>query len=106
MQPRSRMPPLKALRAFEAAGRHLSFKRAAEELCVTASAVSHQVIRNLLEAVVEALRAVQSETGRIWTVFFSERLESPATVTAVELVRAGLRRRRARRGSHAGRSCS
>lgn len=43
MQPRSRMPPLKALRAFEAAGRHLSFKRAAEELCVTASAVSHQV---------------------------------------------------------------
>jgi len=43
MQPGSRMPPLKALRAFEAAGRHLSFKRAAEELCVTASAVSHQV---------------------------------------------------------------
>jgi len=37
----------------------------------------------------EELRAVHRETGRIWTVFFSERLESRATVKAVELVRAG-----------------
>jgi predicted dehydrogenase len=37
----------------------------------------------------EELRAVQRETGRIWTVFFSERLESRATVKAVELVRSG-----------------
>jgi predicted dehydrogenase len=37
----------------------------------------------------EELRAVQRETGRIWTVFFSERLESRATVKAVELVRGG-----------------
>jgi LysR family glycine cleavage system transcriptional activator len=37
------LPPLNALRAFEAAGRHLSITRAAEELCVTAAAVSHQV---------------------------------------------------------------
>ncbi|UXI69968.1 transcriptional regulator GcvA [Tahibacter amnicola] len=36
-------PPLQALRAFESAGRHLSFTRAAEELCITPSAVSHQV---------------------------------------------------------------
>lgn len=35
--------PLKALRAFEASARHLSFTRAAEELCVTQAAVSHQV---------------------------------------------------------------
>jgi len=35
--------PLNALRAFEAAARHLSFTRAAEELCVTQAAVSHQV---------------------------------------------------------------
>ncbi len=41
----SRLPPLKALRAFEAAGRHASFRLAAEELCVTESAVSHQVRR-------------------------------------------------------------
>jgi LysR family transcriptional regulator, glycine cleavage system transcriptional activator len=38
-----RLPPLKALRAFEAAARHESFTRAAEELCVTQGAVSHQV---------------------------------------------------------------
>jgi LysR family glycine cleavage system transcriptional activator len=38
-----RLPPLNALRAFEAAARHLSFKKAARELHVTAGAVSHQV---------------------------------------------------------------
>lgn len=38
-----RLPPLNALRAFEAAARHLSFKRAAEELSVTPTAISHQV---------------------------------------------------------------
>lgn len=37
------IPPLNPLRAFEAAARHLSFTRAAEEMCVTPSAVSHQV---------------------------------------------------------------
>ncbi len=35
--------PLNALRAFEASARHLSFTRAAVELCVTQAAVSHQV---------------------------------------------------------------
>jgi LysR family transcriptional regulator, glycine cleavage system transcriptional activator len=43
-----RLPPLVALRAFEAAARHLSFSRAADELCVTHGAVSHQ-IRSLEE---------------------------------------------------------
>jgi len=38
-----RAPPLNALRAFEAAARHRSFKIAAQELHVTAGAVSHQV---------------------------------------------------------------
>lgn len=37
------LPPLNALRAFEAAARHLSFSKAAEELHVTPAAVSHQV---------------------------------------------------------------
>ena len=37
------LPPLNALRAFEAAGRHLSLTRAAEELHVTPAAVSHQI---------------------------------------------------------------
>ena len=35
--------PLNALRAFEAAARHLSFTRAADELCVTPTAISHHV---------------------------------------------------------------
>jgi LysR family glycine cleavage system transcriptional activator len=43
-----RLPPLNALRAFEAAARHESFTRAAEELHVTHGAVSRQVA--LLEA--------------------------------------------------------
>ena len=40
---RQRLPPLNALRAFEAAARHESFTRAAAELFVTQGAVSHQV---------------------------------------------------------------
>lgn len=38
-----RLPPLNALRAFEAAARHRSFKRAAQELFVTPAAISQQV---------------------------------------------------------------
>jgi len=38
-----RLPPLNAVRVFEAAARHQSFNRAAEELHVTPSAVSHQM---------------------------------------------------------------
>ena len=37
------LPPLNPLRSFEAAARHQSFTRAADELCVTQGAVSHQV---------------------------------------------------------------
>lgn len=43
-----RLPPLTELRAFDAAARHLSFKAAAEELGVTATAISHQI--RLLES--------------------------------------------------------
>src|SRR3954471_17996697 len=48
---RQRLPPLNALKAFEAAARHESFTRAAEELSVTQGAVSHQV------------KALESELG-------------------------------------------
>src|SRR5262245_48179554 len=44
-----RLPPLNALRAFESAARHLSFRHAATELGVTPTAVSHQI--RLLEEV-------------------------------------------------------
>lgn len=38
-----RLPPLSSMRLFEAAGRHRSFKAAAEDLCITPSAISHGV---------------------------------------------------------------
>jgi LysR family glycine cleavage system transcriptional activator len=38
-----KLPPLNAIRAFEAAARHESFTAAANELCVTVTAISHQV---------------------------------------------------------------
>lgn len=46
---RSRLPPLNALRAFDAIARHLTIVKAADELSVTPSAVSHQ-LRTLEEA--------------------------------------------------------
>ncbi|MGE4217862.1 MAG: transcriptional regulator GcvA [Alphaproteobacteria bacterium] len=41
--PADRLPSLRALKAFETAARHGSFITAADELCVTPSAISHQV---------------------------------------------------------------
>ncbi len=38
-----RLPPLNAIVAFESAARNKSFKKAGDELCVTSSAISHQV---------------------------------------------------------------
>lgn len=43
IHPFARLPSLNALRVFEAAARHLSFRRAAEELALTPTAVSHQI---------------------------------------------------------------
>jgi regulatory helix-turn-helix LysR family protein len=45
------LPPLKALRAFEAAARLMSFKAAADELALTPTAISHQI--RLLENVLQ-----------------------------------------------------
>src|SRR5258708_36912664 len=63
------LPPLNALKAFEAAARSESFTRAAEELCVTQGAVSHQV--KALEATLgiklfnrERQRLVITDAGR------------------------------------------
>src|SRR6058998_3707646 len=63
------LPPLNALRAFEAAARSESFTRAAEELCVTQGAVSHQV--KALEATLgiklfsrERQRLIITDAGR------------------------------------------
>lgn len=65
-----RLPPLTALRAFDAAARHMSFAKAAEELHVTPAALSFQ-IKSLEEHLGQAVfrrlnRAVElTEAGRI-----------------------------------------
>lgn len=64
-----RLPPLNALKAFEAAARHESFTRAAEELCVTQGAVSHQVKALDAELAIklfnrERQRLIITEAGR------------------------------------------
>jgi LysR family glycine cleavage system transcriptional activator len=55
------LPPLNAVRAFEAASRHLSFSRAADELGVTQGAISKHVIS--LEDYIGAQVFVRSPTG-------------------------------------------
>ena len=68
------LPPLSALRAFEAAARHMSFRAAAEELGLTQSAISHQVAA-LEEHFATRLfdragrRVALSEAGRLFFPF-------------------------------------
>ena len=60
-------PSLTALRAFEAAARHLSFQAAATELAVTQSAISHQVAdleRGLGVELNEAVALAHPYTGK------------------------------------------
>jgi DNA-binding transcriptional LysR family regulator len=68
---RTRLPPLKALLAFEASARLGSFSQGADELSVTASAISHQI--GQLEAFLgiqlfqrHAGRAVLTSAGRLY----------------------------------------
>src|ERR687894_3135815 len=82
-----RLPPLNALRAFEAAARSESFTRAAEELCVTPGAVSHQV--KALEAGLgvrlfhrERQRLVLTEPGREYLGVLRDALDRIALGTA------------------------
>ena len=67
----SRPPPLKNLRAFCAAARHRSFKFAADELCVTPSAVSHQMKE--LEAAL-AMRLFERKTRSLELTTAAHRL--------------------------------
>src|SRR6202521_3005633 len=81
-----RLPPLNALKAFEAAARSESFTRAAEELCVTQGAVSHQV--KALEASLgiklfnrERQRLVITEAGREYLTVVRDALDRIAVGT-------------------------
>jgi LysR family transcriptional regulator, glycine cleavage system transcriptional activator len=81
-----RLPPLNALKAFEAAARHESFTRAAEELCVTQGAVSHQV--KALEAELglklfnrQRQKLVITESGRSYLAVVRDALDRIADGT-------------------------
>ena len=79
------LPPLDALRAFDAAARHLSFTRAAEELFVTQSAVSKQVIA--LESAL-ATRLFERRTRALVLTAAGERLRRATESAFAELRRA------------------
>ena len=82
-----RLPPLNAVKAFEAAARSESFTRAAEELCVTPGAVSHQVkaleervgVRLFLR---ERQRLALTEAGREYLAVVRDALDRIALGTA------------------------
>jgi LysR family transcriptional regulator, glycine cleavage system transcriptional activator len=81
-----RLPALNALKAFEAAARHESFTRAAEELFVTQGAVSHQV--KALEEELglklfnrERQRLVITEAGREYLTVIRDALDRIAVGT-------------------------
>jgi len=69
-----RLPPLAALRAFEAAARHLSFREAAAELAVTPTAISHQI--RLLEETL-GVRLFVRRTRRVALTEAGQRLYPP-----------------------------
>src|SRR5688500_761890 len=81
-----KLPPLNALKAFEAAARHESFTRAAAELFVTQGAVSHQV--KALEEVLglklfnrERQRLILTGAGRDYLVIVRDALDRIALGT-------------------------
>ncbi len=76
-----KLPPLKALRGFEAATRHQSIRDAADELCLTHPAVSHQV--QLIEEALgvamfaqEGRHIVSTEEGRTLYPYVRSAFES------------------------------
>jgi LysR family transcriptional regulator, glycine cleavage system transcriptional activator len=70
-----KMPPLNALRAFEAAALHLSLTRAAQELSVSPGAVSHQI------------RALEAQLG---IELFERRVRAIALTPAAKMLYPGV----------------
>ena len=94
---RRRLPSLNGLKAFEASARHESFTRAADELCVTQGAVSHQV--KALEAELgvklfnrERQRLIITEPGREYLAVLRDALDRIAlgTERLVQRQRSGV----------------
>ena len=80
-----RLPPLDTLRVFEAAARLKSFKKAGDELSVTASAVSHRI--SALEAELETVLFVR-QTRRVEVTPEGERLAAGVRRALIEIRRA------------------
>lgn len=98
----SNLPPLTALRAFEAAARRASFKDAAKELFVTPTAISHQIrqLESYLdmrvldrtpravkltrdgEALFEATRSGFAEIDKVVALLRRERASTPLTLSS------------------------
>ena len=79
------MPPLNALRSFEAAARHASFLKAADELCVTSGAVS-RLVKSLedylgIELFVRSRGVVLTEDGEEYAQAIRQALDSVASAT-------------------------
>ena len=90
------LPSLAALRSFESAARHLSFRAAADELSVTQSAISHQVAeleRRLgVSLFTRHSRRVELTTaGELYHPYLREAFERIAQGTALVTVRAAAR---------------
>ena len=84
------LPPLNSLRAFESAGRHLSFSKAAEELSVTPGAISQQIrgLEDFLEIKLFKRRnrsIVLTDAGQIFLPLLNDGFSSISA--AVDLVR-------------------
>lgn len=94
--PRSELPRLDLLRSFEAAARHLSFTRAADELALTQSAVSRQIQQMeeglgvaLFERLHRSLRL--TEAGLVMSRAVADCLQRLRDATAHVRTRPGLR---------------
>jgi LysR family glycine cleavage system transcriptional activator len=89
------LPPLNALRAFEAAARHGNFARAAQELHVTPGALSHQI--RALEALLGVTLFERQARGVALTP--SGRALNPGLASAFALIRDSVQSLRERAGS-------
>jgi DNA-binding transcriptional LysR family regulator len=92
-----RLPPLPALRLFEAAGRLRSFKLAAAELGLTPSAVSHAIVG--LEETLGSKLFVRGTRGLSLTVAGADYLAYVGE--ALSLIAVGTQRLPSRRGERA-----
>ena len=76
-----RLPPFNALRAFDAAARHLNFRLAAEELGVTQGAVAQQI--RGLEA--EEVGPICPDFGELWNGMISVPEEEDFILTFTDI---------------------